>query len=122
MLGHHRLHEEHALLGIEAGANPVGDVVERVVDDLAGVGVVRSSARASRRRSRSSRTVACSVDPVLQRADEMPEVQLAGRAHARHHAFAGQSQQPTQDEALHRAGMIAASTPVSISTYSSMNP
>ena len=43
-------------LGIEAGANPVGHVVEGVADDARPCRRSRSSARASRRRSRSSRT------------------------------------------------------------------
>ena len=40
VLGHHRLHEDRAPLGVDAGANPVGDVVDRAVDDVAGVGEV----------------------------------------------------------------------------------
>ena len=86
VLGHHRLHEEHALLGIEAGADPVGDVVEGVADDLGRYPRSGWSARASRRRSRSSRTWPAG-DPVLKRADQVPEVQFSGRAHARHHAL-----------------------------------
>ena len=40
VLGHQRLHEERAALGIDAGGDPVGGVVEGVGDEAAGVGVV----------------------------------------------------------------------------------
>ena len=82
MLGHQRLDEQHRALGIDAGGDQVGDVVDRAVDDLAGVGVV------ARQRVPVGDEVAAVVgvlqrDPVPERADQVPKMQLAGRAHPR---------------------------------------
>ena len=86
VLGHERLDEERALLGVETGADPVRHVVDGVGDDLAGVVVVR------RQRMPVDDAVERVVlglqrDPVLQRADEVSEVKFSGRAHSRQHAL-----------------------------------
>ena len=72
MLGHQRLDEERALLRIEAGADPVGDVVVGVRRRARWCRRSRSSARASRRRSRSSRTASCSGTQLLSAPTRWP--------------------------------------------------
>ena len=67
--------------GIEAGGDPVRRHVVGVGDDLGCVGVV------ARERVPVGDEVEAVVlvlerRPVLQRADEMPEMELTGRAHA----------------------------------------
>ena len=82
MLGHERLNEERALLGIEARRRSSRRRSRSACRrQLARVGVSRSSARASRRRSRSSRTAPAAA-PVAQRADQVAEMQTARRPHA----------------------------------------
>ncbi len=112
VLRHHRLHEEGALLGIEAGANPVGDVVERGRDDLAGVGVVRRQGMPVDDAVEAVE-LGLKVDPVLKSADQMTQMQLAGRAHARHHALSCQRSHLRM--AICTGLVIQARMPVSIS-------
>jgi hypothetical protein len=111
MLGHQRLDEEGALLGIEAGGNPVGDHFVGVLDDrsrvrvLAGQGVpVGDEVEAV--------VLLLQRDPVAERADQMAQVQPAGRPHAGDNArFHGRS---TRKKKL-VGGMISAlATPVNI--------
>ena len=114
VLGHERLDEQHRALGIDAGCDPVGDVVDRVVDDLARVGVV------ARQRVPVGDEVAAVVgvlqrDPVLERADQMSKMQLAGRAHARHDP-ASRPHTIHERIALWTGSMKRPSAPVSIST------
>ena len=112
VLGHHRLHEDRAPLGVDAGADPVGDVVDRVGDELRGVGVVAGQ-RVPVGDEVEAVVVALQRHPVLERADQVPEVQLPGRAHARHHALPVHSSQPRMRR--YSGPIRVHSTPVSIS-------
>ena len=81
VLGHERLDEKRALLGIEAGADPVGDVLVGVRRQLARVGVV------ARQRVPVGDEIEAVVlllqrHPVAERADQMAEMQAARRPHA----------------------------------------
>ena len=85
---HQRLNEEGALLGIEPGADPVGDVVVGVRDDLAGIRIVRRQ-RVPVDDAVERIVLGLQLDPVLERANEMAEMKFSGRAHPRQHALFG---------------------------------
>ena len=85
MLGHERLDEDRAPLGIEPRGNPVGHVVVRVLDERRRVGVL------ARQRVPVGDEVEAVVlvlqrHPVLERAHQVTEMQFARRAHARDNA------------------------------------
>src|SRR6266508_1472467 len=87
MFGHHRLHEQRALLGIDSGADPIGDVVDGGRHDFCGV------REAARQRMPvgdevEALVLALKCYPVLESADEMSDVKLSGWAHARHDSLA----------------------------------
>src|ERR671912_1632167 len=122
MFGHQRLDEEGALLGIEAGANPIGHVVVSVRDDLARIRIVRRQ-RVPIDDTMERIVLGLQLDPVLERAHEMTEMQLSGRAHARQHALFGHGN-PRRSRAINAAiGQTKLpSTPVSIKAYKRMKP
>ena len=81
VLRHQRLDEERALLRVEPGADPVGDVLVRVGGQLARVREV------ARQRMPVGDEVEAVVlllqrNPVAERSHEMSEMQPAGRPHA----------------------------------------
>ena len=85
VLRHERLDENRAPLRIEAGGEPVRDVVERVRGHLAGVGVV------ARQRVPVGDEIEAVVlllqrHPVAERADQVPQMQPSRRPHARNDA------------------------------------
>jgi hypothetical protein len=86
VLRHERLHEEGALFGIQPGGDPVGDVVEHAFRDTSGVGVVaRERVPVSHEIETIVAILKCS--PVLERAHQMTQVELPGRAHARNDSW-----------------------------------
>ena len=85
VLGHQRLDEERALLRIEADADPVGDVVVGIGRQLAGVGEVAGQRMPVGDEVEALRLL-LQRDPMGERADEMAEMQAAGRPHAGHDA------------------------------------
>ena len=60
--------------------------------------------------------------PVLQRADEMSEMEFSGRAHARHHAFGHVDYNNTFRMNLCNGRVTALRTPLNRSTYRSTKP
>ena len=86
MLRHQRLHEQGAPLRVDAGRNPIRDHVVRVGDDAAGVAVVAGE-RVPVGDEVEAVVRLLQLGPVLQGSDEMTEVQLPRRAHARHDAW-----------------------------------
>jgi len=83
VLRHQRLDEQRALLRVDAGGDPVGDVVDAVGHDVRRVGVL------ARQRVPIGHEVEAvepilELDPVAQRADQVPEMELSRRAHPRH--------------------------------------
>ena len=86
VLRHERLHEQRALLRIDARADPVRDVVERVFDDRRRVRVIAGE-RVPVGDEVETVVLPLQLLPVLQRAHQVSQVQAARRAHARHHAF-----------------------------------
>jgi hypothetical protein len=86
VLGNERLDEDRALLRVDPGGNPVREVVGRVAGELGRVGVL---ARQRVPVGDEVETIVLNLeaDPVAQRAGQMSEMELSGRAHARHHAW-----------------------------------
>ena len=112
MLGHERLHEKRALLRVEPGRDPVGDHVVGVGDERRGVRVL------ARQRVPVGDEVEAVVlllerHPVAERADEMAEMELAGRPHTRNDARAHGSRILIMK--LVGGEMIALAAPVNIS-------
>ena len=85
MLGHQGLDEQRAALRIETRRNPVGGHVVRVRDDLGRVGVVAGQ-RVPVGHEVEAIVLRLEGCPVVERADEVSEMELAGRAHARNDA------------------------------------
>ena len=83
VLRHERLGEERALLRIETGADPIGDVLVGVGRQLAGVGEIAGQ-RVPVGDEIKRVVLILERDPVAERADQMAEVQPAGRTHAGH--------------------------------------
>jgi hypothetical protein len=81
MLGHERLDEEGALLRIEARRDPVRDHRVGVLDDRARIGVLAGQ-RVPVRHEVEAVVLRLERHPVVQRPDEVAEVELAGRPHA----------------------------------------
>ena len=81
MLGHERLHEERALLGIEAGADPVGDDVVHVARDTARVGIFAGQ-RVPVGHEVEAVVRVLQRHPVAEGANQMTEMEAAGRPHA----------------------------------------
>ena len=80
MLGHERLDEQRAPLGIEAGGDPVGGVVARVRRQLRRVRIAARQ-RVPVRDEVEAVVLRLQVDPVPQGADEVSEVEPARRPH-----------------------------------------
>ena len=81
VLGHERLPEQHCLLGIEAGGEPVDDHVVDVVLERRGVLVVRGEG-VQVGDDEEAVVFVLQAYPVLQRTVVVAEVQGAGGAHA----------------------------------------
>ena len=86
VLGHQRLDEERAALGIEAGRDPVGGHVVGVGDDRRGVRVVAGQ-RVPVGDEVEAVVLVLQRGPVVEGADQMAEMELSGRAHPRHDAW-----------------------------------
>ena len=86
MLGHHRLDEQRALLRIDAGGDPVGGVVEGAGRDLRRVRVLAGQRVPVGHEVEAVERI-LELDPVAQRADQVPEMELSRRAHPRHDTF-----------------------------------
>ena len=86
VLRHHRLDEQRALLRIDAGGDPVGGVVEGVGRDLLRVRVLAGQRVPVGHEVEAVEPI-LELDPVAQRAHQVPEMELSGRAHPRHDTF-----------------------------------
>ena len=119
VLGHLRLDEQRAPLGVDAGGNPVGGVVAGVLDEPAGVGVLARQ-RVPVGDEVQAVVVVLQPGPLLQRPDQMAEVQLAGRTHAGDDAGLHGSNHPISNDI--GGPMIRYSQPVAINTRRIRNP
>ncbi len=86
MLGNERLDEERAPLRVEPGRYPVGCHVVRMRHDGRGVGIVAGE-RVPVGNEVEAVVLILKRRPVVEGADEMPEVQLARRTHTRDDAW-----------------------------------
>ncbi len=80
MLGHERLDKQRAAFRIDARPDPIGHVVEGVLDDLAGIGVVARQ-RVPVGDEVEAVVLLLQLDPVLQRANQVAQVQPSGGTH-----------------------------------------
>ena len=87
MLRHVRLDEHGAALGIEPGGQPVEQHFQRVFFDPRSVGVIGGE-RVPVGDEEKAIVLVLHAHPVVQRADEVSQMQLAGGAHTAEHAFA----------------------------------
>jgi len=82
------LHEKGGLAGIEAGGQPVGDHLKRILDDTTGVGVMRGQSMPVGDEVETL-VLVLELDPILQSPNEVPHMELAGGPHAAEHALLG---------------------------------
>src|ERR1700730_13300768 len=83
-----RLDEDHRLLGIEPSGQPVESNFEGILLYVRRVGVVGSK-RVPVCNAKEAFIFVLHSDPILQCAHIIAEMELAGRAHATEHSFAG---------------------------------
>src|SRR5882672_604405 len=88
MLLHVRLHKDHALLRIKAGGQEIQDNFQSAVGKARGVIVVRGKSVPIGDKEKAVVRI-LELDPVLQRANVVAEMQLAGGAHAAEDARTG---------------------------------
>ncbi len=88
MLRHHRLHKKCAALRVQACRDPVDHVVIRVRGKTARVRVVARQ-RVPIRHEIETVVLLLECHPVLQRAHQMAEMQLAGGTHSGHNSLFG---------------------------------
>ena len=85
MLRHERLDEQRCALRVEARAEPVGEHLDRVAGDLGGVLIVREGMPVRDEEEAVVRVL--HPHPVVERPQEVAQVDLPGRAHAGQHAI-----------------------------------
>ena len=96
VLRHLRLDEQRAALRVDAGADPVGHVVVGVRDEVFRVGVLaRQGVPVDD--EKEAVVVLLHVDPVVERADQVAEMQAACRPHAGQDATPGGHGQHSHD-------------------------